>query len=146
MRFATIFVALTAVLLATACQQKSQESDEQTPPGPLETSEAEAMLLRSLQAEASGDFEAEKADLFPRQHTVLATCAKLRIDNGKMASMAMRDENGKVPEITGVTVSNLHPQGERGFAGQYSAQGNSAYSGSEMFVWANGRWWIKCNI
>ena len=137
-------IALLSVAVLAGCQTKQPAAEP--PPAPLDEPTAEAMLLRSLQAEEAGDVEAEKADLFPRQNNILMTCAKLRVDNGKLAAVAMRDENGNVPHVTGVTVSGLHQQGAHTWVGTYQAQGNSAYSGSEMFIWANGRWWIKCNV
>ena len=134
------------VALLSACNPSSQPQFEM-PSSPIDQSTAETMLMRSLQAQEAGDVEAEKADLFPRQNNVLVACARLRAGNGRIASTAMRDENGVVPKITGVTVSGLH-QGPAAniYSGSYSATGNAAYSGSETFIWANGRWWIRCNV
>ena len=140
-----LVAAFAGSILLAGCNTSTAPQME-PPPAPIDTSTAQSMLMRSLQAEESGDLEAEKADLFPRQGNILASCAKLRIDNGKMAGVAMRDENGVAPKVTGVTISGLHPQGTNTFVGSYQAQGNTAYGGTEMFIWANGRWWIKCNV
>src|SRR4051812_36432796 len=139
-------VSLLGVLALAACNTSTQPVFEM-PSQPIDAGTAQTMLMRSLQAEESGDVEAEKADLFPRESHVLGPCAKLRVANGHMGSVAMRDENGNVPKITGVTVSGLH-QGPAGniFSGTYTATGNAAFSGSETFIWANGRWWIRCNV
>ena len=139
-------LGLLAVATLSACNTSSQPTFEM-PDKPLDQYTAESMLMRSLQAEESGDYSAEEADLFPRQHNILAACAKLRVNNGKIASIGMRDENGTVPKITGVTVSGLQVAEKPNiFRGSYSAVGNNAYSGSEQFIWANGRWWIRCNM
>src|SRR3954465_3401253 len=128
-------VSLLGVLALAACNTSSQPVFEM-PSQPIDAGTAQSMLLRSLQAEESGDVEAEKADLFPRETHVLGPCAKLRVANGHLGSIAMRDEAGNVPKISGVTVSGLH-EGPAGniFTGSYSATGNSAYSGSETFIW-----------
>lgn len=143
----TLRIASFLGLLAlVGCNQSSQPQFEM-PASPIDVSTAQTMLMRSLQAEEAGDVEAEKADLFPRESHVLGPCAKLRVANGHLGSVAMRDENGNVPKITGVTVSGLH-QGPAAniYSGSYTATGNSAYSGAETFIWANGRWWIRCNV
>ena len=141
-----VLASLLGALVLAGCNQSSQPQFEM-PKAPIDVSTAQTMLMRSLQAEEAGDVEAEKADLFPRESHVLGPCAKLRVSNGHLGSIAMRDENGNVPKITGVTVSGLTP-GPAGniFTAGYTATGNAAYSGSESFIWANGRWWIRCNV
>jgi hypothetical protein len=108
------------------------------------------MLLQAVQAEMRGDLAGTEENLFPRNAQTLAACAKTRIGNARPASMlggGDSPEGGTAPtQITGVTLSNVHQQGDVYYA-DVTAEGNSSFSGtSEMFVFANGRWWIKCGI
>jgi hypothetical protein len=116
-----------------------------TPPPPFDQANAQAMLLRTLNAEIRGDLEGTKQDLFPRNNNTLAACAKARLGNARPATLG--DDPGSAPaEITSVTLKNVHQQ-EGAWIADYDVTGNSNFSGSsEMFVYANGRWWIKCGI
>lgn len=113
---------------------------------PFDPSAAQQMLLRNLQAMERQDLEGVKADLFPRNANTLQTCAKSRMAHAKSATIGMADENAATPaRVTGVALTNPAQQGGA-WRANYQAQGNAAFSGSEMFVHANGRWWIKCGI
>lgn len=114
---------------------------------PFDASTAQQMLLRNIQAMERQDLEGVKADLFPRQQNTLQTCAKSRMSHAKSATIGMESEGGGggPARVTGVTMTNPKQQGGA-WRADYKAQGNSAFEGSEMFVHANGRWWIKCGI
>lgn len=131
-----------SLLLLTACQEKAPAEKAV----PFDPATAQQMLLRNIQAMERQDLEGVKADLFPRNLNTLQTCAKSRMAHAKSATIGMADEGAATPaRVTGVSLTNPAQQGGA-WRADYKAQGNAAFEGSEMFVHANGRWWIKCGI
>ena len=113
---------------------------------PFDAATAAAMLTRTLQAQERNDFAAVQNDLFPRASHTLQACGKARLAYSRATSIGMADEAGGAPaKVTGVTLGS--PRAHKGgYLVDYKAVGNPAFSGSEHFVWANGRWWIKCQM
>ncbi len=137
-------LALVLVLLAVSgCNTKSAPPTE--PPPAFDPAAASAMLTRTLQAQEAGDGNGVQADLFPRAPNTLKACSQARLSYSRSASIGLGDESGTPAHVTGVTLGTARQQGNA-YVVDYTAIGNPAYSGSEMFVWANGRWWIKCQM
>lgn len=136
-----VVLALPFALLLGACNPSPSANAVQPE---LAQSQAESMLLRTLQAVERQDLAGTQADLFPRNPNTLAACAKGRIANAKPATLAFGGEGG-APSITGVQVTGMASQAEA-MRVTYQVQGNPALSGADLFVFANGRWWIKCGI
>lgn len=130
------------LLLLAACSTPAPAEK----PVPFEASAAQQMLLRNIQAMERQDLEGVKADLFPRNPNTLQTCAKSRLAHAKSATIGMADEGAATAaRVTGISLGTPVQQGGA-WRADYKAQGNAAFEGSEMFVHANGRWWIKCGI
>ena len=147
MKKALVVLASASALALAACNTNTTQG----PPPAFDVNVAQSMLLTTLQAEMRGDLAATEENLFPRNPQTLAACAKTRIGNARPSSVMGGTENpdgaaSGAAEITGVTLSNVHQSGDAYYA-DVTAQGNSSFTGtSEMFVYANGRWWIKCGI
>lgn len=142
--------ALSLVLTASACDTQPKIDP---PPAPLDSATAQEILLRNLQAVEAGDVEATKADLFPRDSRVLVPCAKVRVANFVTANKisvqmpGLDGGAGSAPvKLTGVTLNGAPAAQGNFYSVSYSGVGNSAFGGSETFIWANGRWWIRCNV
>jgi len=144
---ALVSVASAALVLA-ACNTPTTPA----PPPAFDVNNAQSMLLQTLQAEMRGDLAGTEENLFPRNPQTLAACAKTRIGNARPSSVLGGTDNPEGAaaggaDITGVTLSDVHQSGDAYYAHVDTQGANNAFSGtSEMFVFANGRWWIKCGI
>ena len=142
-----LLVAAASAVGLVACNKPTMPE----PPPAFDVNAAQSMLLQTLQAEMRGDLAATEENLFPRNPQTLAACAKTRLANARPSSVLGGSDNpdgaaAGAATITGVTLSNVHQSGDAYYA-DVTAEGNSSFTGtSEMFVFANGRWWIKCGI
>ena len=139
----TSLSALCFALALAGCQSSTPAPAEKPPE--FDNYAAQQMLTRTLQAIENKDLAGVEADLFPRNRNTLAACAKTRLALNRAVAVGMEDGGGAPPKVSGVSLTNVQPQGNA-YLATYQSQGNTGFSGQEMFVFANGRWWIKCQM
>ncbi len=146
----SVLVALSVVAGACDSPKPSGPSTAAAPAAtatrvPFDEGAARAMLLRHLQALVRADLNGLQADLFPRNAQTMAACGKMRLATTRSFHYAIGDEAPvAAPSVTGVRLQNVRAQDDFWLA-DYVADG-TALSGTEAFVFENGRWWIKCRL